>query len=281
MQLQQAIQTAQNLLEKKGIAEARLCVEWLACRQLNCSRTALPFYCQQHLSTEQLRNFEDQLERLEQHEPLQYVLGDTEFMGHRFLCDRRALIPRPETELLVESVLEQSGIWEDCPVIADIGTGCGCIAISLVLAKPHALCHAFDIDPMALSLASENAKIHAVAEKIIFHQEPFENLLLPNSIAALISNPPYVKTIDWFNLPVMIKNFEPRQALDGGADGLDIIRPLITAAQSVLRPNGWLLFEFGIGQSEAVRELLQLAGMKNIKIVPDYAGIPRIAISCK
>ncbi len=275
--IQAALQQATVFLDKRGVTDSRLVIEWLFSRALNCARTELHLRRNNVLPPETLQQLNIQVNRLAADEPLQYVQGETEFMGHVFSTDRRALIPRPETEQLVESVLACDALRNIPAAIADVGTGSGCIVISLALAMPAGQYYALDIDSATLDLARENAARHGVRDRIRFAQGILLASLPAVSLDAVISNPPYVCTGDWDKLPSMIRNYEPRLALDGGADGLDVFHPLIMQAGRVLKPGGFLFLEIGDGQAEAIAGLLRENGFVDIAPLKDLAGKTRIA----
>ncbi len=276
--IREARQQAEAFLDAQGIAEASLNVEWLLSRALGCPRLELHLRRDAGLAPEICRLLDARIKRLAAGEPLPYVLGEAEFMGRVFAVDPRALIPRPETEQLAELILGCADLWASAPpVIAEVGAGSGCLVISLALARPEGRYHALDIDAAALTLARENARRHGVEKRVRFAAG---NLLAgrpPAGLDAVVSNPPYVRTADWAQLPAPIREHEPRQALDGGADGLAVIRPLIAQAARALKPGGRLFLEIGDGQGAPVRGLLEARGFRAIAIRPDLAGKTRFA----
>ena len=242
-------------------------------------------------------------------EPIQYITGTCEFFGLPFHVTRDVLIPRPETEHLVETAIqllmgapcmtaaagERHGWESDTPNpaappsalhnsparILDIGTGSGAIAIALAHHLPNARVTATDVSPAALSIACENAERNHVAERIRFLQG---DLLAPVALSdattetfdLIVSNPPYVADTDLSTLDPEVRNFEPHTALFAGDDGLTISRRLIPAAFAALKPGGWLVLEIGYGQSESVPALCAAAGFRGIQSTPDLQGIPRV-----
>ncbi|MFH1476173.1 MAG: peptide chain release factor N(5)-glutamine methyltransferase [Verrucomicrobiota bacterium] len=270
--------------------EARLKCEWLTSRILGCSRLELPARKDQSLSELQVRQIEEGAARLATGEPLQYILGEAEFMGRVFICDRRALIPRPETEQLTAWMLEDVALWQnktpsfaqkatgDTPVIADVGVGSGCIAISLALERPESRYLATEISAVALELAQKNAARHGVSARIRFIAGDLlsAGLTAFASLDAVVSNPPYVRTADWTGLERCVRDFEPRTALDGGRDGLAVIRRLMPQSFQALKPSGALFLEIGDEQGNAVRDLARAAGFRKIQLRPDLAGKNRM-----
>ncbi len=273
----EALRAAGRRLARAGVESPAPAAAWLLSRIIGCARSELFLRREEPLPRGADRALAGQIARVAGGEPLQYVQGDTEFMGHVFAVDRRALIPRPETEQLVEAVLACNDLWERAPAVADAGTGSGCIVISLALAHPNGRYHATDSENAALELASHNARRHGVEACIRFTAGNLLEPLPPASLDAVLSNPPYVRTADWARLPPMIRDHEPRIALDGGADGLAVIRPLIAQSARVLKPGGRLFMEIGDDQGAAVAALLAAGGFVEIAVHPDLAGKDRIA----
>jgi release factor glutamine methyltransferase len=242
-------------------------------------------------------------------EPLQYILGVQEFYGLPFRVTPAVLIPRPETELLVEAVLSELAGRENEPLkIADVGTGSGAIAVALAHHLPNAHLFATDISEAALCVARENAEANGVSDRITFRRadlleasqvpvarsesaageasrdpkRPDEGLLreLQDRFSAIVSNPPYIPIGDLPSLEPQVREHEPHAALFAGADGLDVYRRLIPAAHAALVPGGLLAMEFGYGQSDGLRQLLTggEALWNNIRLLPDLQGIPRIVL---
>ncbi len=215
------------------------------------------------------------------HEPSAYITGHREFFGLDFEVTPATLIPRPETELLVEAAIEVAkprGRIRRGPVIADIGTGCGAIAVALALHVPRSDIHAVDISAAALDVARGNAERHGVTDRIYFHRG---HLLtpLPEYVDVLVANLPYVTTTDWQRLPPELREHEPRAALDGGPDGLDVIRELLAEAPQFLRPRGCVCVEFGAGQAQAVKDIARphFPG-HSLEIRRDLATLDRVLV---
>lgn len=205
-------------------------------------------------------------------EPLPYIIGHGEFFGLEFAVSPAVLIPRPETELLVEMALAHAGA---APRIADVGAGSGCIVVALARRLPQARCYAIDLSPAALEIARQNAARHAVADRITFLEgdllEP-----LPEPVDIIVSNPPYVAEAEWDALPASVRR-EPVTALLAGTDGLDVVRRLLAQAPARLRPGGSLLMEIGERQGAAALALAQAAfPTADCRILPDLAGKDRV-----
>lgn len=274
------LQAATGYLATHGVEHARLAMEHLMSHVLQCPRLQLYMRFETVLTEPQLEALRRGVRRLGAGEPLQYVVGDTGFMGHTFKVDRRALIPRPDTESLVERVLACDALWQRAaPSVVDVGTGSGCIVISLALARSGAYI-AIDANAEALTLARENAERLQVAERIQFQEGDLLVGLAPGSADAVVANLPYIRTADMAALPRHILAHEPLTALDGGADGLCLIRRLAADAVGVLRPGGWLFLEIGFDQGPSVKALLEAGGYSEVTVHPDLGGRDRVVSGC-
>lgn len=240
------------------------------------------------LTPQQLRAFEDFVDRRSAHEPVQFITGHQEFFGLDFHVSPDVLIPRPETELLVEAVLRwardrEPTAAQDSPLrLVDVGTGSGAIAVALAAQLPDALITALDISPTALAVAKANAIRLGYSSRLSFLHSDLLAALEPEIAAglrfdAVVSNPPYVPLSEAPGLQREVRDFEPHTALFAGHDGLDIYRTLIPQAFAALRPQGLLAMEFGFGQQPAMAGLLD--GWNNLRFLDDLAGIPRIALA--
>jgi release factor glutamine methyltransferase len=213
-------------------------------------------------------------------EPIQYITGETEFFGMPFVIAPEALIPRPETEHLVEEVLRLSATFgpSDKLHIADIGTGSGAIAVALARSLATAHITATDLSPQALVLAKQNADRNRVANRIEFFEGDLLTPLTERTFNIIASNPPYIPLRDHDSLSIEVREHEPHSALFAGDDGLAIYRRLIPDAYVHLVPNGQLVMEIGYGQQTAVEELLLASNYREIHFISDYQGIPRVAV---
>jgi release factor glutamine methyltransferase len=209
-------------------------------------------------------------------EPIQYIVGETEFYGLTFRVTPDVLIPRPETEHVVEKVIALAAQFPQ-PRIVDVGTGSGAIAIALAHELPRAEITATDISTAALGVACENAKRNGVAGRIRFVEGDLLAPVAGETFDFVISNPPYVAERDRDALAVEVRDYEPATALFAGEDGLNIYRRLIPAALAALAPGGFLVVEIGFGQAESLRSLLNEQGFEKIDFTPDLQGIPRVA----
>jgi release factor glutamine methyltransferase len=253
---------------------ARRDAELLLTHTLKNNRAWLLAHGAELLSDELFLSYTKLLARRRCGEPIQFITGETEFYGLPFRVTPDVLIPRPETEHLVEKVIELVARFEQ-PRIMDVGTGSGAIAVALAHKLPHAQITATDICSRALAVAGENAKHNGVAIRFLAG-----DLLDPVSaeqFELIVSNPPYVPETDRATLSVEVREYEPGLALFAGDDGLDVYRRLIPAAFDALVPGGYVALEIGYGQSTAMRELLARAGFAQIEFVPDLQNIPRVA----
>lgn len=229
---------------------------------------------------ETVERLREMFRRVAAGEPVQYVIGHWPFHDIELKTDPRALIPRPETEELVERVL-RSPQWARAQTVADIGTGTGAIVLALAAAARRQgrtiAFTAIDLSPEALSLARENAAALGLAERVRFTEGNGCAALAPSSQDIIVSNPPYIAAATVDALPPLIRAHEPRMALDGGPDGLDILRQIVLDATQALRPGGRLFLEIGDEQGLALRRLLDRAGYTDVTIARDFAGHDRYA----
>ena len=256
---------------------ARRDAETLLLHVIRSERAALLVHWKEVLDEAEAARYIELIDRRRAGEPIQYILGETEFYGLPFHVTRDVLIPRPETEHLVEEVIELAAQLS-APRIVDVGTGSGCIAVALAARLPHALLTATDLAAPALAIARQNAERNGVAGRIRFLRG---NLLAPvagEEFEIVVSNPPYVPTADRASLAVEVRDYEPPLALFAGPGGHDAYRALIPQAFAALVPGGYLALEIGHGQSEPVRALLDSAGFTEIEITPDLQGIPRVYV---
>lgn len=277
MQLRHALRSAIDTLEKNDIGSPRLNAETLLMFVLNCHRAYLYAYPERELTEDELQRYNDALAERSRGVPAQYITGHQEFWGLDFLVSPAVLIPRPETEHLIETAIEIAREWKN-GVIIDVGTGSGCIALALENELPHAEVHAVDLSPDALEIARANAA-RLRLERVRFH---ITDLLqgFPDEFADMIvSNPPYVGECEADKVQAQVRKFEPHMAVFGGPEGPELIRKLIEQSRHVLKPGGWLLIEIGYTQSPLLESLLE--GWNDVHFVPDLQGIPRVAVARK
>jgi len=248
--------------------------ELLLMHVLGKDRAWMLAYWRDEIDTDCSIPYHSAIERRRAGEPIQYITGETEFFGLPMRVTRDVLIPRPETEHLVEKVIELAARFQQ-PRIVDVGTGSGAIAVALAHKLPHAQITATDICSRALVVARKNAKLNEVDLRFLEG-----DLLAPvasEKFEIVVSNPPYVPETDRATLSVEVREYEPALALFAGDDGLDVYRRLIPAAFDALAPGGFVALEIGYGLSTAMRELLSRAGFEQIEFVPDLQNIPRVA----
>ena len=280
--VQAALRDLIRRFQRARTSEPGPVAEILMGRVLRCRRLEIHLHASEALTAAQNKELERLAQRALCGEPVQYVLGETEFMGHVFRVDRRALIPRPETELLVETALADSELWKrDKPAVADVGTGSGCIVISLALARSSTAYTAFDASAEALELAQENAAALGVKRRIRFARNDLLSGVPGNSLDAVVSNPPYVAVGEWERLPRHIRDCEPRLALDGGDDGFAVVSRLVPEAWQALKPGGRLFMEIGEDQKAGTEARMKSAGFKKIRVLKDLAKHDRIAVGEK
>lgn len=271
------LKAATDYLAGKGIPDSTIVAETLMSCLFKCRRLQLPLLSHKPMPDRLLEAMRRGVKRIAAGEPVQYVIGEWDFMGRTFKVDRRALIPRPETEVLVETALCCHPLWaKETPLVADVGTGSGCIVITLALERLHGLFLGLDVSEEAVSLARENAEKWKVNDKIFFSAKELADLVEPESLDAVIVNPPYIPSSEIERLPVWIRDHEPRLALDGGPDGLCVIREIVQDAAIALKSCGWIFIEVGDGQAAKVVELLKVAGFESITITRDLGGKDRI-----
>jgi release factor glutamine methyltransferase len=247
---------------------------------LHCDRAYLYAHPERELSAHEQSRYDHALAERARGVPAQYITGHQEFWGLDFIVSPAVLIPRPETEHLIEAVLDRAGwtLLSAPPLrIADVGTGSGCIAIALAKELPQAEIHATDISAEALEIARANAARHHFETRIHFRESDLLQELPPATFDFVVSNPPYVGESEADQVQLEVRKFEPRDAVFAGPTGLEVIERLIPQAKAALRPEGWLLMEISGTIADGVKALL--AGWDEIRIVNDLQGIPRVAIA--
>jgi len=286
-------QCLEKRLQAAGSGNAKRAVEELAAHVLGCKPLEIYF---KEIAPEQQAELDVLIARAELGEPIQYIIGHVDFRGLEIHCDRRALIPRPETEQLVEEVLafsrrrgfqprsheqgmavEQTRLEASSTLkIADVCTGTGCIGLALAAELPGARVVGIDISPEALTLAKENVERLGLSDRFQCLKNNLLEEFEENSLDVVVSNPPYIFSKVWKNLDTSVREFEPQLALDGGEDGMDLIWPLVEQAARVLKPGGGLFIEIGYDQGQAGFQCLEKTGFQNVQIIQDYAGLDRI-----
>ncbi len=261
MTVLEVIQRSAEFLAKKGVESPRLQIELLLAHVLKIQRMQLYLNFERELTPMELENLRELVKRRAQREPLQHIIGSTNFCGLEFLVDRHVLIPRPETELLAERAwifLQQRGKTTANPAAIDFGTGSGCLAVTLAVKCPAAEIHALDISAEALAVARENATRLKVLERIQFHQgNGFSALAKPRKFDLIVANPPYIASKEIAALEPEVRQYDPTLALDGGEDGLEFYRILARETAKWLGTEGKIMLEFGEGQAECISEIFQ------------------------
>ena len=278
--ISEVLREAAEILQHAGVPEARREAGSLLSFILHKDRTFLIAHAEDLLSHEMLIRFQESVERRAAGEPLQYITGVQDFFGREFLVTPDVLIPRPETELLVEAAIEVSGGPGAATFVCDVGTGSGCIAVTLLCEIKKARAVAVDKSPAALEIAKLNARNHSVTNRAEFVISDCLDALDPcdYQFDLIVSNPPYVAAAMVAGLQREVRDHEPLIALSPGADGLSLIRRLIQESPAFLKPNGHLLMEIGFDQGEAVTELINDSPWQLVETKPDLQGIPRIVV---
>jgi release factor glutamine methyltransferase len=269
---------ASQLLRDAGVPEARREASSLLSHVIGKDRTFLISHAENLISDGDQHRFQQCVARRATGEPLQYITGVQDFYGRAFRVTRDVLIPRPETELLVEAALEV--IDDSAPSICDIGTGSGCIAVTLLCERNNARAVAVDISVAALEVAKQNARDNSVTDRAVFVvSDCFESLDAKEfQFELVVSNPPYVSSDMMEGLQREVRDHEPLVALSPGADGLTVIRRLLKEAPAFVKKGGHLIMEIGFDQGDAVRELIDEKFWRLTAIRPDLQGIPRIVV---
>jgi release factor glutamine methyltransferase len=268
---------ADAYLAERGIEEARLNAELLLAHVLQIPRLQLYLQFDRPLVPEELAAFKALFRRRLAREPLQYILGETNFMGLTLRVDRRALIPRPETEHLVEAALAYLKSHADpSPAILDIGTGSGNIAIALGKSFPGSRVVSIDKSGEALGLARENADSNLTPNVVFVQGDVLQDVEIRGTFDLIVSNPPYVSLREYNELEPEVREFEPREAVTDGEDGLRFIRAITARCSSCLAPGGGLMIEIAYNQEKAARRMLEDAGCVDVSVLKDYAGHPRV-----
>ena len=270
-------------LKKAQVALPAITADLLLAFVFGWERVRVLSHAEQSVSDEAWIRLQDLVFRHANGEPLQYLTGEREFYGLSFRVTPQVLIPRPETEILIEKALElvRSGLCARSR-FADIGTGSGCISVSFAHENPASVGWAVDISGAALKVARENATRHGVADRILFIQaDLLECFPRKQCFDLILCNPPYIAYKEYDSLPSGVRDFEPHEALFGGESGLEVYRRLIPEVSSRLESGGYLLLELGIGQAEKVAPFVQNQGFSLETIIDDLQGIPRCLIGRK
>ena len=276
----EAIHEGARTLDESGVPEARREASSLLEHIIDRDRTFILGHPEELLTPQHFERFRELILRRSAGEPLQYITCHQSFFGLDFEVEKGVLIPRPETELLVETALE---LLKTSPVqttICDVGTGSGCIAVTILHEQPDAHGVAIDISAAALEVAQRNAQYHGVSQRLAFVRSDCFSDLPPSSspFDLIASNPPYVAEGEISGLQREVRNHEPVEALAGGPDGLAVVRRLLVESRTFLRVGGHLLIEIGFNQAENVEKMIDRRAWKLIGIQPDLQGIPRVVV---
>jgi len=276
--LRETLISAVSRLTTAHVPSPRMNAELLLMFTLGCDRAYLYAHPERELTAEESARYDGALQKRSRGIPAQYITGHQEFWGMDFIVTPAVLIPRPETEHLIETVLPlANGLLN--PRIVDVGTGSGCIALALAKELPAAEIHATEISPEALEVARANATHHQLETRVHFHETDLLQGLEPNLFDFAVSNPPYVGESEEDQVQLEVRKFEPRNAVFAGPTGLEVIERLIPQARAALKPGGWLVIEISASVADEVRHLL--AEWDRLQITNDLQRIPRVASARK
>ncbi len=268
-------------LAARGIESSRLDAELLISHALGLKRLGLYLRFDQPLSEPELARVRGLVERRRRFEPVAYILGEREFYGRPFAVDRRVLIPRPETEGVIEAALSLLPPPAEGarPRALDLCTGSGIIAVTLACERPDLEVDAVELSPAAAEVARANVARHGVSDRVKVYEGSLYRPLPDGRYHVIASNPPYIETAEVDALMPDVSKYEPRLALDGGPDGATVLRPLIAGARARLVEGGSLVVEIGYGQGDLVRSLARDAGFADVEVRPDLASIERVLVA--
>lgn len=278
--LQQLLHDAVTKLSEAEIDTPTLNAEVMLSRAMKCSRTDLLVHQILQVPYNSKKKFEKWVYRRSKREPLAYIIGEREFYSINFEVTPDVLIPRQETEILVEVAIQYLKILCN-PIIADIGVGSGAIAVSVAKNVPDCIVYGTDISDEALDVSRRNADSAGVGGRVHLSKGDLFEPLAGMIMDMIVSNPPYIPSDDIDKLQPEISKYEPRQALDGGPDGLDQIRRLAAGASTYLKKNGIIAVEVGAGQSDSVIAMFEEKGFRNVRSEKDYSGIERVVLGEK
>jgi release factor glutamine methyltransferase len=281
-QIKDLLKVSTDYLKDKGIENPRLNAEVLLAHQLKVGRMSLYLNFDQPLTDNELSIYRSLIKRRIVHEPLQYITGIQEFWSLSFRVNRHVLIPRPETEIIVEQAISLAKTCkekEESLKILDLGTGCGAISIALAKEIPRALIWATDISHDALCVARQNAVTHGVSDRVTFCQgdlwDPFPKRDIRFDM--IVSNPPYVSSKEYKDLPPEVRDYEPRRALDGGEDGMVYLEKIIRGGHSFLNPGGWIILEMAPSQTQTALDIIaQMGRYQQAARIEDYSRHYRV-----
>jgi release factor glutamine methyltransferase len=273
----EVIKLSTEYLQKKGVESPRVNAEILLAEILKCKRLDLYLAFDKPLAEKELSDYREAIRKRGLRIPLQYIVGSVEFYGLKILVNENVLIPRPETELLVEKIINEAEKSVNIKIL-DIGVGSGNISISILKNLPNANVVAIDISELSLKVAKQNAELNSLQDRIDFKLCDIMNDSLNDlgKFDIIVSNPPYVSETDFDNLEPELKMFEPKIALTDNSNGISFYKKIIEVSDKILKKPGKLFFELGMGQSMQVKTLFEQKGFSNINISKDYSGTDRI-----
>ncbi len=279
MNYQQILEKASNQLKFQNFKSPKLDAELMLAKTLNLRREEVLLNLKQEIDKPSLEKFNYFLNLRKQNKPIAYILNYKFFWKYKFIVNKNVFIPRPETELILEKILENISINSNKNIL-EIGTGSGCIAISLMKERLKCKIVAIDKSKKAIEVAKKNAEMHQVEKKVKFLNIDVDKYL-SNKYDLIISNPPYIKNCNINDLEKDIKNHEPRIAIDGGVDGYEKIRLVIKKSSTLIKKKGKLFLELGLNQTKETIKILNLNGFYKIKIIKDLASKNRCLVSTK
>lgn len=277
MKISDILKDTADRLKKADIDTANLDAKLLLCKYLNKDKLYLIVNANEEIEVDS--SFFELVERRENYEPMQYILGKAEFYGLDFKVNKNVLIPRPDTEILVERVINFVG--DNQYTVLDIGTGSGCIPITVAVNCKNAKAYTVDISPDATKVAVDNAKNNGVGDRVTFLNMDILKDFPDFKVDCIVSNPPYIEDEVIPTLMEDVKNYEPIIALSGGEDGLVFYRRIAEKGKDILNDGGFIAFEVGHNQAQEVKEILERNGYTNIEITKDLAGIDRVVSALK
>jgi len=278
MTVAEGLRDGAKLLQENSIAEPESEAVLLMGHALKRDRAFIYAHPEYRLSAVESILFQAVIRRRSSHEPFQYITGRQEFYGLEFYVTPDVLIPRPETEILVEAAIKQFREQEQFKFL-EVGIGSGCISVSILANIPRATALGSDVSYKALVVAGNNAEANRVSDRLELQISNVYESVDDREFDLIVSNPPYVADPDLPALQREVRDFEPKTALSGGPDGLDIVRRIIAGAPKLLKTNGMLMMEIGWDQSERVSKIFDAGSWKSIEMLPDLQGIPRIVVA--
>ena len=277
MKISDVLKNTADRLKRADIDTASLDAKLLLCKYLQKDKLYLVVNADKEIEID--NSFEQIVSRRENHEPIQYILGKAEFYGLDFKVDKNVLIPRPDTEILVERVINFVG--DNLYTVLDIGTGSGCIPITVAANCKNVKAYTVDVSEYATKVAKENAKLNGVEERVTFLNMDILKDFPDLEVDCIVSNPPYIEDGVIPTLMSDVKDYEPYIALSGGADGLVFYRRIAEKGYEILKKGGLIVFEVGYNQAQAVKEILKNNGFVDMEIIKDLAGINRVVTAIK